>query len=201
MAVNPIQSYDPAGIEALSNHRSPIPGQSLTASPDDPRPFEGQPEFTNFREALDSTVIELLKEEVYMPLMKAVNSGMPLTDIAMNILLSGFKEGKWNPDLLLMLVEPLIFVLMALSEKAGIEYRLTGDEEDDLDEEEEAVTAETKSKYLKSLINKKVNKVSSIPEGAVPSNIMQRIQATEVPESLLQRSAQPEEENLLDRTE
>lgn len=201
MAVNPIQSYDPAGIEALSNHRLPIPGQSLTASPDDPRPFEGQPEFTNFREALDATVIELVKEEVYMPLMKAISTGMPLTDIAMNILYSGFREGKWNPDLLMMLVEPLIFVLMALSEKAGIEYRITGDEEDDLDEEEKEALSNEKLKHLKNVMNKKVNEVSSIPEGAVPSNIMQRIQAKEVPESLLQRSAQPEEESLLGRTE
>lgn len=201
MAVNPIQSYDPEGIEALSNHRLPIPGQSLTSSPEEVRPFEGQPEFTNFREALDATVTELLKEEVYMPLMKTINGGMPLTDIAMSILYSGFREGKWNPDLLMMLVEPLIFVLMSLAEKAGIEYRLTGDEEDDLDEEEEAVIAEARSKNLRSVINKKIDKVSSVPEGAVPSNIMQKIQAKEVPESLLGRTSQPQEENLLGRTE
>ena len=83
-----------------------------------------------------------------MPLMKAINSGMPLTDIALNILYTGFREGKWNPDLLMMLIEPLIFVLMALSEKSGIEYRITGDEEDDLDEEESAVITETKTKHL-----------------------------------------------------
>tara|TARA_R110000824_G_scaffold397274_1_gene599885 strand:+ start:576 stop:1181 length:606 start_codon:yes stop_codon:yes gene_type:complete len=201
MAVNPIQAYDPAGIEALSNNRLPIPGQSLTASPEETRPFEGQPEFTNFREALDATVAELLKEETYMPLMKAINSGMPLTDIAMNILYSGFTEGKWNPDLLMMLVEPLIFVLMSLAEKAGIEYRLTGDEEDDLDEEEEAAIEQSRSKNLRSVINKKINKVSSVPEGAVPSNIMQKIQAKEVPESLLGRTSDPQEETLLGRTE
>ena len=70
MAVNPIQAYDPAGVEAFTNSRPPIPGQSLTASPEEPRPFEGQPEFTNFREALDATVAELLREEIFMPLMK-----------------------------------------------------------------------------------------------------------------------------------
>ena len=101
----------------------------------------------------------------------------------------------------MILVEPLIFVIMALVEKTGIKYRLTGDEEDDLDEEEEEVLANEKLKHSKSVMNKKVNKVSSVPKGAVPSNIMQQIQALEAPESLLQRTESPEEESLLGRTE
>ena len=133
--------------------------------------------------------------------MKAINGGMPLTDIAMNILYTGFREGKWNPDLLMVLAEPLIFVLMALAEKAGIEYIITGDEEDDLDEEEETLVADQKSKKLASVLNKKVSTISSIPEGAVPSDIMQQIQSMEVPESLLERTPQPQEETLLGRTE
>ena len=153
------------------------------------------------QEGLDSTVAELLREEIYLPLMKAINGGMPLTDIAMNILYTGFREGKWNPDLLMVLAEPLIFVLMALAEKAGIEYIITGDEEDDLDEEEETLVADQKSKKLASVLNKKVSTISSIPEGAVPSDIMQQIQSMEVPESLLERTPQPQEETLLGRTE
>jgi hypothetical protein len=138
MADFPIETYDEKGIEAYANNKPPIPGQSLTASPDEPRPFESPPEFTNFREALNSVTTELLQEEVYIPLIEAIGSGIPLTDLAMQILYEGFREGKWNPDLLMLLVEPLIFVLMALAEKSGIDYRLTGDEEDDLDAEEEA---------------------------------------------------------------
>jgi hypothetical protein len=201
MAVNPVQSYDPAGVEAFTKSRPPIPGQSLTASPEQPRPFEGQPEFTEFREALDATVAELLREEIYMPLMQTINGGMPLTDIAMNILYTGFREGKWNPDLLMTLAEPLIFVLMALAEKSGIEYRITGDEEDDLDEEEKESLSNAKLRNIKTVMNTKVNKVSSIPEGAVPSDIIQQIQSMEVPESLLERTSQPQEETLLGRTE
>ena len=201
MAQQQLGSYDPAGIEAFVNHQPPIPGQSLTSSPEEIRPFEGQPEYTNFTEALDDTVSELLKEEVFMPLMKAINSGMPLTDIALNILYTGFREGKWNPDLLMMLIEPLIFVLMALSEKSGIEYRITGDEEDDLDEEESSVMTETRAKHLNSIVNKKTGQLSSVPQGAIPSEIMEQIQSIEVPESLLQRTEQSQEETLLGRTE
>ena len=57
MATVPIEQYDQKGVEAFANHKPPIPGQSLTASPDTPRPFEGPPEFTNFREALNKKLI------------------------------------------------------------------------------------------------------------------------------------------------
>ena len=201
MATVPIEQYDQKGVEAFANHKPPIPGQSLTASPDNQRPFERPPEYTDFREAINYIAAELLREDVYMAVVKAVAQGMPITDLAMNILYTGFREGKWNPDLLIILVEPLIFIIMALAEKAGIEYRLTGDEEDDLDEDEEIALSEERTKYLSTLVNKKVNKVSSIPKGAVPSNIMQQIQSLEVPESLLQRTESPEEESLLGRTE
>ena len=33
----------------------------------------------------------------------------------------GFREGKWNPDLMMMLIEPFMYLLMALAEKAGID--------------------------------------------------------------------------------
>ena len=196
------EAYDEKGVEVYTNNRPPIPGQSLTASPDEPRPFESPPEFTNFREALNSVTTELLQEEVYIPLIEAIGSGIPLTDLAMQILYEGFREGKWNPDLLMLLVEPLIFVLMALAEKSGIDYRLTGDEEDDLDAEEEAELGNRKAKNLASLMKEKVGETSSIPKGAVPSEVMEKIESLDIPPSLLEKpTAQPQEENLLGRTE
>ena len=90
---------------------------------------------------------------------------------------------------------------LELLEKSGIEYRITGDEEDDLDEEESAVITETKTKHLNSIVNKKTGQISSVPQGAIPSEIMEQIQSIEVPESLLQRTEQSQEETLLGRTE
>ena len=68
----PSQSQAPSASGSLQPHSntsaSPLqtPAQSLTASPDTPRPFEGPPEFTNFREALNSITAELLKEDIYL---------------------------------------------------------------------------------------------------------------------------------------
>ena len=124
-----METYNQEAVEAFAKTGRPIPGQSLTSNPDEPRPFEGQPEFTNFKKALDYTTAELLLEENYTPIVLAIADGVPITDLAMQIGYVGFREGKWNPDLMLMLMEPLMYLLMALAEKADIEYRI--DDEDD----------------------------------------------------------------------
>ena len=53
-----MEEYSQEGVNALAQAGRAIPGQSLTANPDEPRPFEGAPDFTNFKEALDYTAAE-----------------------------------------------------------------------------------------------------------------------------------------------
>jgi hypothetical protein len=184
------EQYNPEAVEAFAKAGRPIPGQSLTANPDEPRPFEGQPDFTNFKEALDYTVGELLEEEAYMSIVGAIGDGVPIIDLVMQITYVGFREGKWNPDLMMMLVEPLIYTLMALAEKADIEYRI--DDEDEDDEPAESILEE-KAKNIADLAKAKLEKAGSIPSGAVPTEIIQQIEAAEVPEGLLARPEETEE--------
>ncbi len=184
------EQYNPEAVEAFAKAGRPIPGQSLTANPDEPRPFEGQPDFTNFKEALDYTVGELLEEEAYMSIVGAIGDGVPIIDLVMQITYVGFREGKWNPDLMMMLVEPLIYTLMALAEKADIEYRI--DDEDEDDEPAESILEE-KAKNIADLAKAKLEKAGSIPSGAVPTEIIQQIEAAEVPEGLLARTEETEE--------
>lgn len=184
------EQYNPEAVEAFAKAGRPIPGQSLTANPDEPRPFEGQPDFTNFKEALDYTVGELLEEEAYMSIVGAIGDGVPIIDLVMQITYVGFREGKWNPDLMMMLVEPLIYTLMALAEKADIEYRI--DDEDEDDEPAESILEE-KAKNIADLAKAKLEKAGSIPSGTVPTEIIQQIEAAEVPEGLLARPEETEE--------
>ena len=127
-----MEEYSQEGVNALASAGRPIPGQSLTSNPDEPRPFERPPDFTNFKDALDYITSELLLEENYMPIVLAIGDGVTIVDLATQIGYVGFREGKWNPDLMMMLMEPLMYLLMALAEKAGIKYRI--DDEDDEDE-------------------------------------------------------------------
>tara|TARA_R110001606_G_scaffold165168_1_gene309541 strand:+ start:1202 stop:1804 length:603 start_codon:yes stop_codon:yes gene_type:complete len=178
-----MEEYNPEAVEAFAKAGRPIPGQSLTSNPDEPRPFEGATDFTNFKEALDYTTAELLLEENYMPMVLAIGDGVPVTDLAMQIGYVGFREGKWNPDLMMMLMEPLIYLLMALAEKAGIEYRIDSDDEDDEDD----TLFEEKAKNIADTI-KKQNDKGKIPSGVLPDNILQQIEKLEMPqESLLEK--------------
>ena len=110
----PTEEYNQEAVDAFANAGKPIPGQSLTASPDEIRPFEGPPEFTNFREALNYVAEELLEEDAYLNLVASIADGVPIIDMVMQIGYVGFREGKWNPDLMVMLIAPLMYLLMAL---------------------------------------------------------------------------------------
>ena len=181
------EEYNPEAVEAFAKAGRPIPGQSLTSNPEEVRPFEGAPEFTNFKEALDYTVSELLEEEAYMSIVSAIDDGVPIIDLVMQITYVGFREGKWNPDLMMMLVEPLIYTLMALAEKADIEYRIDSDDDDDDNLFEE------KAKNIADVAAAKLKEKDVVPSGIIPSEIMRQIEATEVPEGLLSKPEQTEE--------
>jgi len=185
------EEYNPEAVEAFAKAGKAIPGQSLTSNPDEPRPFEGAPEFTNFKEALDYTVGELLEEEAYMSIVGAIGDNVPIVDLVMQITYVGFREGKWNPDLMLMLVEPLIYTLISLAEKADIEYRI--DDEDDEDDEAPQSILEEKAKNIADLARAKMQKTGSVPSGALPTEILQQIEAVKIPESLLAKPQQTEE--------
>lgn len=181
------EEYSQEAVDAFANTGRPVPGQSLTSNPDEPRPFEGPPEFTNFKEALDYTVVELLEPEAYLSLMGAVGDNVPILDLVMQITYVGFREGKWNPDLMLMLVEPLIFVLMSLAEKAGIEYRI--DSEDD--DEDDDTLFEERAKNIADVAKEKLQNSNKSPAGLINQEILQKIEEAEVPESLLAKDEEP----------
>jgi len=200
----PLEEYNQEGIDVLVNAGRPIPGQSLTSSPEQRRPFEQPPEFVNFKEALDYTVGELLVEENFTNIVVGIGQGATISDVAVQIGYVGFREGKWNPDLMLMLLEPLMFVLMALCEKADIEYRLSGDSEiEELQggDSDEINILEEKAKNIAETVKTKVGESKNIPAGAVPTNVIEQIESTPVPESLMARTAEPVEEPMQEEEE
>ena len=69
--------------------------------------------------------------------MASVADGVPLMTITQVILFTEFQKGSWNPDLMLMLIEPTAYMLMALAERAEIPMVIYEGELEDEDEEEE----------------------------------------------------------------
>lgn len=134
--------------EALETGRpfsAPIPGQSLTNSPEDIKPWEQAPKITNIKEGIESTFLQIVNEDTMPELLNAISKQMPIADLASTILYDGYTKGIWNPDLMMLMLEPIMYMLIALSEKAGIDYILyRGDENEDFNVDEEEFEAAKK---------------------------------------------------------
>jgi hypothetical protein len=142
-------------------------------------------------------LLQLLDEENYIPIVLAIGDGVPVMDLALQMGYVGFREGKWNPDLMLMLLEPFAYLLMALAEKAGVGYRIDSDdtgnmldmEDGEADEEERMLVARARN-IAEVAARKKAKENGGVPEGALPQEIVEKIE--ELPEigSLLDRTVE-----------
>lgn len=105
---------------------APIPGESLTAPPDSPAPYESPPEFTNYDKAVEHlfSLMTGRGDEI----AELANQGLPLEALTMQILFEGFRQGKWNPDLLVLLIEPVLYICLFICEQAGVDYLLGFDD-------------------------------------------------------------------------
>ena len=213
MAIDKIpgEEMNPEAVEAFASRGYPIPGQSWTQPVEERRPFEGKPDFVDMQEALEYTALELLDEENYVPIVLALGDGVPVMDLALQMGYVGFREGKWNPDLMLMLLEPFAYLLMALAEKSGVKYRLDSDDAtalmdmDDGDADEEEAMLVAKAKNIADVARrKKARAGGNVPEGVLPESIVEKIE--ELPElSLLEKQQdtmeEPTNDSLLARGE
>jgi len=183
--MKPIQ-YEQEGLEVLGQMQRPVPGQSLTSDPDSPRPFERAPEFTEIQPAIESLYISLTEEDAYSALVDIIDADNTIAEAAQIILYAGFEEGSWNPDLMTLLIEPTMYLIMALVERAGrLEYKI--DREPDIKDEEdrqEEVTAMEKL-LSKASVQVEEDKVSGLRSGVLPTDIEKKLKEIKVPESLL----------------
>ena len=104
-------------MEEVSKMNRPIPGQSLTTDPENPAPYERPPEFTNVHEASMYMWDFVTEDETYAALMTGISKGVPIMSIVQVLLFDQFQQGKFNPDLMMMLAEPLAYMLIALAER------------------------------------------------------------------------------------
>ena len=168
----------------------PVPGQSLTNDPENPAPFEGPPEFTNVYEASEFIFETILEPEVHGGLLNALEDGTAIFDIVQLILFKAFQEGKIDPNLMMLMAEPVTYMLLAIAERAGIDPVFTREDEEDEMEEAEMFGVEMDADRLKEL---KEAAKTSIPEGALPPSIMEKLKSLpersilEKPDSLMAR--------------
>tara|TARA_E500000331_G_scaffold145130_1_gene141286 strand:- start:2584 stop:3177 length:594 start_codon:yes stop_codon:yes gene_type:complete len=173
-------------------------GESLTNDPEQPYPWEKPPKYTSVHEATEYLWETFIEEDTYINLMQAVKDGVSLFDITRVILTAEFQKGAWNPDLMFMLFEPVMYMIMALAERANIPMTIyEGDEEDDIEESEMFDTKQTEDNIIDLI--KKARK-GSVPEGVLTPEMKEDIEELpELNESLLERPMEQTEIGLLAR--
>ena len=120
--------------QGVNPFNAPIPGESLTSSPENPKAWERPPEFTNEDDAMKALYLLLTEQDKLKVLVDTIDEGVAIDEIAQVILYKGYTEGKYNPDLMMLLIEPTIYLLISIADYADIkDYVLYEGEEDDSD--------------------------------------------------------------------
>jgi len=117
----------------------PIPGQSLTEDPDNPSPYAKPPEFTSKEEAIEHFMEIILDEDNFSGIMGALRSGTEVMTIVELVLTQSFRQGEINPDMMLILAEPLAYLLIGLAERQGFEPTIVDDSDDPIVFEEDVM--------------------------------------------------------------
>jgi len=170
------QELDDAFFKAGTSFKRPMPGESLTRDPDQRLPFEGTPQFTDRTDALEYYFELFTREENYIAIMDALESGVPIMEVVQVFLMQGFQEGLYNPDLMIILAEPLAYMIAALAERADVDFTIMGDEDEMPTTEEQELP----------IMNQKLKSIEK-PEmdEDFPAELSQKIDNVKAPTSLL----------------
>jgi len=171
--INPQTQASYNELENLAQLDKPIPGQSLTNDPDKPLPFEQATVHTELSPAIDDLLVRLCEPEIFHGIVGALADGLPVGEMAEQILFEGFAQGQYNPDLMLLLVEPTMYILIALADMADVEPRID-DEDDEEDPKEqlnhiEQAIEKAKDTFVPSEIPAEIkSKVEKLTENIAP---------------------------------
>ena len=163
-------------VEAHNPFQGPIPGQSLTNSPDSQQPWEQPPEVTGIKDGRELMFLEIIKEENLEAIVTLMNDGMSIAQITEMLL-----------------------------EVVGIEPKINRDDlidvnEEELDEEETADLASLTTKLEQKIRNPKSleDLQEKLEKTAIPRDIQERVEQIDfesIKESLLARSPKQEQVN------
>lgn len=170
------QELDQAFFKAGTSFDRPMPGESLTRDPDDRLPFEQPPQFTDRKDALEYYFELFTEEDNYAGIMDALESGVSLMEVVQVFLMQGFREGLFNPDMLLMLAEPLAYMIAALAERADVDFTVMNDPD-------EAPTKEERELPVMNQAMKTIEKPEMDED--FPADLAGKLENVQAPPSLL----------------
>ena len=145
---------------------SPTPGEGLTQSPEQRLPWEQPPRHTEVKPVMEEIFLQITERENLIELLGLFMNKQPVDEIAQVILYKGATSGLFNMDLMLMLVEPTMYLLIAIAEEYDIEPVIYEGQDVDLAEKEDIDTVK------KETLGKQVGQVR---KDAVPPSLLQRV--------------------------
>lgn len=177
-----------------------IPGSSLTSDPKNPMPSSLPPKFVDVHEASEFVWVKLIQPKAYVSMMQTIDKGVPIMSITQALLTDGFQKGMWNPDLMLMLIEPTAYMLIALAERADIEMVVYQGQLDDVDETEEILGVSFEEEKIRNMMQS--SKSGSVPTNIVTPTMLEELEGLPDTESILAAPAPeaepaPEQESLM----
>ena len=167
---------DQAFFKAGTSFDRAMPGESLTRDPDDRLPFEQPPKFTDRKEALEYYFELFTEEDNYVGIMDTLESGVSIMEVVQVFLMQGFRDGLFNPDMMLMLAEPLAYMVAALAERAEVEFTIMNDPD-------EMPTVEETDLPIMNQAMRTIEKPQMDED--FPSDLADRLENVQAPPSLL----------------
>ena len=175
---------------------APVPGQSLTDKPGSAA-WEHPPQYTNTAEAADFVWSQLSTPEFAEQVIAMLDAGIPVEAIGRVILFGGFTEGKWTPDIIALLLEPVMYLIILMAEEAGIEYIIDAEgarEEQNVSDKELGRRAKEEismfDKMIEQVLAEGINPASVPPElvAKISEKVPSILEQTVDEQSLLRRS-------------
>ena len=112
---------------------SPVPGQSLTDKPGN-YPWEHPPQYNDVDQVLELIFDQVTNERFAKQIISMLHAGVPVEAIVRVITFSGFLNGKFNPDVGFIIIEPLMNLISAIGIRAGVpNIRLSLEDLDEMD--------------------------------------------------------------------
>ena len=99
---------------------APVPGQSLTDTPRN-YPWEHAPQYATVEDASMQIWEGLHSDAAMEKVIILLEAGLTVEEIVKVIIFAGFVEGKFNPDVGLLLTPIVAKMVMAIGKKAGVE--------------------------------------------------------------------------------
>jgi len=188
-------------IQGNMERGRPIPGQSLTNDPSQPYNWEKAPEFTNSKEAMLYVFENLTVPETTANILLSLSKGIGVIDIASITLYTGFTEGKWNPDLMMLLMEPTMYMVMALAEKAELDFVMDSTEEVGEEEILGDKAIQQIEEGIGSLDAMRKQAAQRVSPQSVPEEVREVIEETSIEPSILEKVEQVKSNSLLAKEE